>query len=85
MGRSRGVEPLITEPQSAVLPLHQDRRDSDIIPKKLVLKQACVYVRIFPGYAGVAQLVEHHLAKVRVASSNLVSRFLLFWILDFDI
>ena len=26
--------------------------------------------------AGVAQLVEHHLAKVDVASSNLVSRFI---------
>gem|GEM_PF-6377720 len=26
------------------------------------------------GHAGVAQLVEHHLAKVRVASSSLVSR-----------
>lgn len=25
-------------------------------------------------FAGVAQLVEHHLAKVDVASSNLVSR-----------
>ncbi len=28
-----------------------------------------------PNFAGVAQLVEHNLAKVRVASSNLVSRF----------
>jgi hypothetical protein len=27
--------------------------------------------------AGVAQLVEHHLAKVRVASSSLVSRSIL--------
>ena len=29
---------------------------------------------ILTKYAGVAQLVEHHLAKVRVASSSLVSR-----------
>ncbi len=29
----------------------------------------------FLGHAGVAQLVEHDLAKVGVASSNLVSRF----------
>ncbi len=29
------------------------------------------------GFAGVAQLVEHHLAKVGVAGSNPVSRFYL--------
>ncbi len=26
MGRSTGIEPVITDPQSAVLPLHHDRR-----------------------------------------------------------
>ncbi len=33
-----------------------------------------VRIRPFTPYAGVAQLVEHYLAKVDVASSNLVSR-----------
>ena len=28
----------------------------------------------FPAYAGVAQLVEHNLAKVGVTSSNLATR-----------
>ena len=28
----------------------------------------------YARYAGIAQLVEHHLAKVEVASSSLVSR-----------
>jgi hypothetical protein len=33
--------------------------------------------RAFIYYAGVAQLVERHLAKVKVAGSNLVSRSIL--------
>ncbi len=32
----------------------------------------------FPAYAGVAQLVEHNLAKVGVTSSNLATRSIFF-------
>ena len=33
---------------------------------------------LFSGFAGIAQLVEHDLAKVGVASSSLVSRSKMF-------
>ena len=36
-------------------------------------------VKIFYKVAGVAQLVEHNLAKVGVVSSNLISRFKAEW------
>ena len=49
-------------------------------PVKEVDKPNCRYILKMIGvgwkrYAGIAQLVEHHLAKVAVASSSLVSRF----------
>ena len=41
-------------------------------------KQTYGTMPLLLGYAGIAQLVEHNLAKVGVASSSLVSRSILF-------
>ena len=51
------------------------QKNSEKIQKKFgSSKKVCTFAIPFEGYAEIAQLVEHNLAKVGVASSSLVFR-----------
>jgi hypothetical protein len=43
--------------------------------KQMKIEIRCVFLANLRGYAGVAQLVEHQLPKLRVVSSSLIARF----------